>query len=157
MTCSARLRLLVLPLLALVLLALPGFGFPQAGGDLRLGDEIRAGIRWLRSAQDPKDGSYGGGVPGTAWALRAFAESPDQYRAVDGPFVRKGLDFLRLRQAADGTIADEKAEGEERLAQTRAAAAALTLYADATTTPTLQAALRRLAGGGLEGPGWEPP
>src|SRR6185436_18377437 len=70
----------------------------QSAPDLHLGDEIRAGVRWLRSMQNAEDGSYGGGVAGTAWALRALAECPDQYRAIDGPFVRKALEYLRAHQ-----------------------------------------------------------
>lgn len=131
-----------------------------APSDLRLGDEIRAGVRWLRAHQDLETGSYGSrdvGVSETAWALRCFAESPDQYRAVDGPFVRKALEFLRSRQDKDGTIADPKADEKQRLAQTRLAAAALALYADADNAPALKAALKRLAGAGLEGAGFDGP
>lgn len=140
-------------------------GFSQATpaaaqSDLRLGDEIRAGVRWLRAHQDLESGSYGTrdvGVAETAWALRCFAESPDQYRAVDGPFVRKALEFLRSRQDKDGTIADPKADDKQRLAQTQLAASALALYADADNAPALKAALKRIAGAGLEGAGFDGP
>ncbi len=148
-------RVCLLPFLAALFLAPGLWAAPQGGPNL--GDEIRAGVRWLRSAQDPVTGAYGGGVSGTAWALRALAECPDQYRAIDGPFVRKGLDYLRARQAADGTIADESAKDEARLAQTRLAAATLALYADSTTAEALKSALKKLAGAGLEGPAWDPP
>ncbi|HUR27556.1 MAG TPA: hypothetical protein VM509_05170, partial [Planctomycetota bacterium] len=137
-------RALLLPFLALLLVATGLAALPQAGADLRLGDEIRGGIRWLRSSQDVNAGSYGGGVAGTAWALRALAECPDHYRVVDGPFVRKALDYLIAHQDVDGTIADAAAKGDERLAQTRLAAASLALYADATTAKALSSALKRL-------------
>ncbi len=148
-------RVCLLPLLAVLFLA-PGLCAASQEGP-NLGAEIRAGIRWLRSNQNLEEGSYGGSVGGTAWALRAFAECPDHYRAGDGPFVRKALDYLRSHQTADGTIADSSAKGDARLAQTRLAAAALALYADNSTSDALKSALKKLASDGLEGPGWEPP
>ena len=99
-------RLFVLPIISALFLA------PTIRAQTPdLHDEIRAGIRVLRESQNLADGSYGGGVAGTAWALRALAECPDHYRVIDGPFVRKALDYLRSHQAADGTIADSSAKG----------------------------------------------
>ncbi len=149
-------RGIVLSFLILLCLVQTVAAAPQAPAAPQLGEDIRAGVRWLRSRQDLTTGSYGG-VSATAWALRALAQCPDQYRAADGPFVRKALDFLVSRQAADGSIADEGAAGDARLAQTRLAAASLTLFADASTSGALKSALKNLAGAGLEGPGWDPP
>ena len=39
--------------------------------------------RWLRSTQNPAEGSYGGGVEGTAWVLYALAKSPRAYESAD--------------------------------------------------------------------------
>jgi squalene-hopene/tetraprenyl-beta-curcumene cyclase len=151
------LRLFALSLLALgSLLAPPASGGPLQGGP-NLGDEIRAGIRWLRASQDAATGAYGGGVAGTSWALRAFAECPDQYRFVDGPFVKKAALYLISRQSADGAIADPGAQPEAALEQTRLAAAALTLFAGPETASALKAALQKLGPTGLVGPGWEAP
>ena len=85
--------------------------------------EIRPAIRWLRSSQDPITGQYGDGTEATAAVLRAFAMCPDRYRAADGPFVRRGVDWLVAARHSDGAICDEDAEGDERRRQTRLAAA----------------------------------
>jgi squalene-hopene/tetraprenyl-beta-curcumene cyclase len=130
---------------------------PRQSDEVDLAEEIRSAVRWLRSVQDPLDGSYGGGVTGTAWALRAFAECPDRYRPVDGPFVRRALEFLGARQAQDGSIADADATGEEILAQTRLAARALAEVADQGGAEPLGRALARLGDAGLKGPGWDEP
>ncbi|MBK8179411.1 MAG: hypothetical protein IPK67_11095 [Planctomycetes bacterium] len=154
---TTLLRWLALPLAAALFVLLSPTAATAAQGGPSLGDEIRAGVRWLRSGQNATDGSYGGGVAGTAWALRAFAECPDQYRVVDGPFVRKAVEYLRARQSADGSVADSGAKPEAVLQQTRLAAAALTLYAGPESAAALKAALQKLGPKGLEGPGWDTP
>ncbi len=83
---------------------------PQASVDL--GSEIRTSIRWLRSAQDLETGAYAGSLEATALCVIAFAECPDQYRAVDGPFVRKALEHLAAAQRADGALCASGASGE---------------------------------------------
>ena len=88
-------------------------------------------IAWLRNAQDKLKGSYAGGVEGTAWVLRAIADSPRHYRRIDGPFVAKALEFLALHAQKDGAICDEDAKGPARAAQTSLAVMALTRHADA--------------------------
>lgn len=123
--------------------------------ELDLPDEIRIGVHWLRTAEGP-DGSYGGGVTGTAWALRAFATCPDHYRPIDGPFIRNALAYLQSKQAADGAICDAKATGEARAEQTRLAAAALAMYADEKTADALKRSLAFLGTAGAKGPGWDP-
>ena len=57
--------------------------------------------------------------------LYALAKSPRAYEIADGPFVSKAIDHLLRCQAEDGSIADAAAAAGARLAQTRAAAAAL--------------------------------
>jgi prenyltransferase/squalene oxidase-like repeat protein len=121
--------------------------------ELNLGEEIRTSVRWLRAQQDPKNGSYGN-VESTSWALRAFAECPDKYRASDGPFVRRALDFLKTRQSQDGSIADEGVSVDARVQQTRLAAAACAVLADANVQDALQRALTFLGASG-QGPGWD--
>jgi hypothetical protein len=150
-------RWLILPLLGALACLAPLQASPQSSSDLNLENDIRAGVRWLRSVQDPKDGAYGEGVTGTSWALRALAECPDRYRAGDGPFVRKALEYLASRQDAQGNIADANVKPDEQLAQTRLAAATLAMFADASTAEVLGAALKRLSSAGLEGPGWDAP
>ena len=67
----------------LFLLLLPGLveALPaaraQASGaaSVDLKSEIDKSIRWLRARQAP-DGSYGGGVEGTAWTQPARVRSP---------------------------------------------------------------------------------
>ncbi|MCC6408216.1 MAG: hypothetical protein IT453_13720 [Planctomycetes bacterium] len=125
------------------------------GGELNVASEIQASVRALRATQDPVTGAYGGGVAGTAWALRAFAECPDRYRAGDGPWVRRAMEFLVSKQAADGSIADANAAGEARAEETRLAAAALTVLADASVQKPLAKTLEHLGKAGLKGPGWD--
>jgi squalene-hopene/tetraprenyl-beta-curcumene cyclase len=141
-------------ILSVALLAV-AHSFAQ-GGELNVASEIQASVRALRATQDAVTGAYGGGVAGTAWALRAFAECPDRYRAGDGPWVRRGLDFLVSKQAADGSIADANAAGDARAEQARLAAAALTVLADASVQKPLAKVLEHLGKDGLKGPGWDP-
>jgi squalene-hopene/tetraprenyl-beta-curcumene cyclase len=91
---------------------------------LELGGPLRSAVRWLRSQQDVKTGSYGS-VEATALALRAFATSPDRYRSVDGPFVRRGVEWLIAQQAADGSFGAAGAGPDVRRRDTAHAAAAL--------------------------------
>lgn len=109
--------------------------------------------RWLRSTQNPAEGSYGGGVEGTAWVLYALAKSPRAYESADGPFVSKAIDHLLSRQATNGSIADEGATGGARLEQTRAAAAALSVLVTPKTAPALGKAVVWLGEQGVDQPG----
>jgi hypothetical protein len=95
-----------------------------AQAELDLGGPIRSAVRWLRSQQDVKTGAYGS-VEATALALRAFASSPDRYRSVDGPFVRRGVEWLIAQQAADGSFGPASAAPETRRRDTAHAVAAL--------------------------------
>jgi squalene-hopene/tetraprenyl-beta-curcumene cyclase len=96
---------------------------PAVQASLDLGSEIRTSIRWLRAQQDLETGAYPGGPDATALAVIAFAECPDRYRAVDGPFVRLALEHLASLQAEDGSLG----EGETRGRSTSLAAQAFRL------------------------------
>jgi squalene-hopene/tetraprenyl-beta-curcumene cyclase len=72
--------------------------------------EIRNSIRWLRSAQNLETGAYDDTIEATALAVIAFAESPDKYRAVDGPFVRLALAWLAAAQRPDGSMGEVDAD-----------------------------------------------
>ena len=122
--------------------------------DLDLKREIRPSIRWLRSTQDPVSGRYGAGTEATALALRAFAECPDRYRAVDGPFVSKGVLWLLGNQWEDGAISDPEETPEERRDQTRAAVQALLVLSDETTVDAIARGLEFL---GEDAGDWEEP
>lgn len=84
---------------------------PASQAKLDLGQEIRTSIRWLRSQQDLESGAYPGGPDATALAVIAFAECPDRYRAVDGPFVRLALEHLAGIQAEDGSLGEGSGMG----------------------------------------------
>ena len=116
-----------------------------AAEELDLKDEIDPSIAWLRSVQDAKSGSYGGGVEGTSWALRALADCPRKYRRIDGPYVARALDFLLQRQQPDGSIRDENASDSVALEETRVAVMALSRHADEITKPALAKALAYVA------------
>lgn len=107
-------------MLTLVLAAVLALA-PQETIDL--GHEIRTSIRWLRAQQDLETGAYPGGPDATALAVIAFAECPDHYRAVDGPFVRLALEHLASVQGEDGALG----EGETRGRTTALAAQAFRL------------------------------
>lgn len=148
-------RRLALPFVVLAWLGVAAAGVFAQGGELDVAREIQASVRALRATQDPVSGAYGGGVAGTAWALRAFAECPDRYRPGDGPWVRRAVDHLVAKQASDGAIAEPTASGEARAAQSRLAAAALTVMADASVQKPLAKLLEHLGKDGLQGPGWD--
>lgn len=121
---------------------LPAAKPAAAAQDVDLEAVIDFSIAWLRGAQNPKDGSYAGGVEGTSWVLTALADSPRRYRRIDGPFVQKALDYLAARQAADGSIHDDSAKDAKAIGeQTAVAIMALTRHADAATKPMLEKAL----------------
>jgi squalene-hopene/tetraprenyl-beta-curcumene cyclase len=128
---------------------------PAQEPDLDLKDELDPSIAWLRGTQDAKNGSYGGGVEGTAWALRAYADSPRRYRRIDGPYVSRALDYLIARQQSDGSIHDENATDKQALEQTRLAVMALSRHAGETTKPVLAKALAFVARANAEPAGSE--
>ncbi|MEO2095090.1 MAG: hypothetical protein ABGY71_13700 [bacterium] len=103
--------------------------------EIDLGPEIDRSLRWLRGRQAP-DGSYGGGVSGTAWALEAFALSHRKYARRDGPFVGRALDFLAANQRDSGAIHDLEATGFERTEQSVMAWLALSEYDDPRSVAT---------------------
>ena len=121
-----------------------------------LKEEIDLSVRWLRSRQDRLSGAYA--PPGaatiepTALVLRALAKSPRQYVRRDGPFVSMALDHLIAHQDESGWIAAEDTDGDARLAQTRAAAAALYLYVDPASTAALAKAVGWLGEQGISDP-----
>ncbi|MFN0243784.1 MAG: prenyltransferase/squalene oxidase repeat-containing protein [Planctomycetota bacterium] len=122
--------------------------------EINLGSDIDGAIRWLRSVQDPKDGSYGGSVETTAWVLRVMVESPRRYRRVDGPFVERALRYVLSRQQTDGSIHDAGATLEQISEQTRVASAALALHADESTKPAVAKAVTFIAKGKGDTDGW---
>src|SRR5262245_26867856 len=121
-----RLVLVALATLASLTAARPAAAAPQ-GPDL--GSEIRTSVRWLRTVQDVQSGAYEGSLDATAMAVIALAECPDHYRAVDGPFVRKALDYLAAQQRADGAIGAKDAKPEDLARTTALALTALRLGA----------------------------
>lgn len=140
--------------LALFTLASTGFAGPISAQDDELPDlkDVADGsVRWLRSVQNPEDGSYGGDVIGTAWVLYALHESPRTYVRADGPFMAKALDYLVAHQNEDGSITVEGAEASD-LEQTRTAAAALSVHADKTTAAALGKAAGWLASKDVDAP-----
>lgn len=124
----------------------------QAPAAPDLGREVDTSLRWLRYAQDMETGAYGASVETTAWVLRAMIQSSRKYQRLDGPFVERALQYLSSKQRGDGSIADENATAADVVKQTRAAAGALALHADATTKETLTKALAFLAKQGPEMP-----
>ena len=121
-----RLVLVALATLASLTAARPAAATPQ-GPDV--GSEIRTSVRWLRTIQDVESGAYERSVEATAMAVIAFAECPDHYRAVDGPFVRKALDYLAAQQREDGAIGAQDAKPEDLARTTSLALTALRLGA----------------------------
>jgi len=115
-------------------------------------DELDLSVRWLRGTHDLTTGAYGGSVDGTAWVLYALAKCPRQYQAIDGPFVKRAVEYLLARQHADGWIADADADEAGRLAQTSRAAAALAVHVSAGTGPALGKAMQWLLARGVEAP-----
>lgn len=113
-------------LAAACLSSAPAAAAPQ-GPDL--GTEIRTSVRWLRSVQNLESGAYEDSVEATAMAVIAFSECPDHYRAVDGPFVRKALEYLVAQQRPDGSIGAKEAADAELARTTALAATALRLGA----------------------------
>ena len=143
------------PLLALLATAspiLPAVTEPAPQDLSGLKDEIDLSIRWLRSVQDPKVGSYGSGVQDTSAVLTALATSPRHYTRADGPFVATALDYLIGLQSEDGSISTPGAEPGGVLMQTRQAAVALFGYVDPVTTPALGRAVAWLAKEGVSDP-----
>ena len=143
------------PLLALLAVASPILPpvvepAPQDLGGLK--DEIDLSIRWLRSVQDPKVGSYGSGGQDTSAVLTALATSPRHYTRSDGPFVAAALDYLIGLQSGSGSIATPGAEPGGVLMQTRQAAVALFGFVDPVTTPALGRAVAWLAKQGVSDP-----
>lgn len=128
-------------------------GAPPAAAaeeELNLADPIRAGVRWLRTRQDPVTGAYGD-LSTTALVLRAYATCPDRYRSVDGPFVRRGIEFVLSKQGADGLFGDStSAPVEQRKAQTRVVLEALVALGDPDSKAALGKALAALGGGAPE-------
>lgn len=105
-----------------------------------LKDEVDLSLRWMRAQQDANSGAYVD-VSGTAWALRAFAESPRAYVPSDGPFMSRAVGFLGASQREDGAIADEGASDQDALLTTALSARALSVLPTGTATQTLANAL----------------
>ena len=83
----------------------------------RLKTAIDRGCRWIAERQNP-DGGYGPFAEGriknssdlglTAFSLHALTKSPRGYKAADGPFISRAVDFILARQQADGSFYDPK-------------------------------------------------
>tara|TARA_R110002126_G_scaffold1490_8_gene8781 strand:+ start:3433 stop:5229 length:1797 start_codon:yes stop_codon:yes gene_type:complete len=110
-----------------------------------LKDVTDGAIRWLRGTQDRVDGSYAGGVEGTAWVLRALAESPRHYTPEDGVFVKDAVAFLVGKQNDTGAIVDADAPQDRGRIQTHLAALALFHYTDGSTKDVYAKALHHLS------------
>jgi squalene-hopene/tetraprenyl-beta-curcumene cyclase len=127
----------------------PGPGTPpvaqeqQGATASEVATAIDVSLRWLRSQQDPATGGYGG-VEQTAWALRAFLQSPRRYRVSDGPFLSNALSSLLTARRTDGAIADPDSEPSAVIEQTLAAARTLVLIDEDPAPAALAAALRFL-------------
>ena len=140
--------------LALFAILAVGFATPTGPQEHELPDlkDVADGsVRWLRSVQNPEDGSYGGDVVGTAWVLYALHESPRTYVRADGPFVARALDYLVEHQNDDGSITSPETDASA-LEQTRRAAAALSVHAGKTTAVALGQAAGWLASKGVDAP-----
>jgi len=95
---------LVPVLLAVSLAAPPAYAAdPPAVLRGKVKDAIDRGLKFLRTQQD-KGGSYGNYPGVTAMVVEAFARSPRAYREADGPFVRRGVEYLFSVQKKDGGI-----------------------------------------------------
>ncbi|MFT5049361.1 MAG: squalene-hopene/tetraprenyl-beta-curcumene cyclase [Chlamydiales bacterium] len=97
----------------------------RAEDSLDLKGAMDHSVRWLRSKQDAQSGAYGGALEPTAWTLLALARCPRHYGVHDGPFVKRGLDYLLGHCAPDGSIHSADANEAERLAQTELVAIVL--------------------------------
>jgi squalene-hopene/tetraprenyl-beta-curcumene cyclase len=111
---------------------------------LNLTEPIAAATRWLRTKQDPVDGSYAKSIDVTALVLRAFAECPDHFRSASGPFVAKAAEWLVSKQQSDGSIAVADANKAAKDASTRVSAEALFALGDAQYKAQLGKALAYL-------------
>jgi squalene-hopene/tetraprenyl-beta-curcumene cyclase len=119
----------------------------QAPAALKASDlerEVRGGMRWLRSAQDPSDGHYGSGVEDTSLVLLCAARCSDAYGVHDGPFVRRAAEYLLARQAQDGSIADAGADPPAKSRQACLAAQALAALRHAPFDPAIARAAQFL-------------
>jgi len=69
-------------------------------------EQLDQSLRYLRNLQNP-DGSYGSieeqGLV-TPTVLLAFSTSHRRYTDVDGPFIRKGIEWLVCKQGPEGAI-----------------------------------------------------
>ena len=84
----------------------------------RLKSEIDHSLRWLRSEQNLETGAYGDALLPTLRALETLAESPRRYRASDGPFVAKALEFALAQRRDDGAFAAPEATRDAALETT---------------------------------------
>ncbi len=148
---NAAFRLLLPLALAWLALAAPARSedakpaAPAAAPTMDLSRDVDASLRWLRNSQDRESGAYGASVETTAWVLRAMIQSHRRYQRIDGPFVERALQYLVSRQRADGAICDAGADEAAAKRQTRAAAGALALHADASTKTAWTKAMAFLA------------
>jgi len=122
-------------LAALTLLALGAPALASAADVPDIKGAVDRSIRWVRSTQDPQNGSYGGSAETTAWVLCALAQSPRHYVPSDGPFIARAVDFLLAAQNEDGSLGS----GADQAQATRVLAAAF----GGMTTEETQAGLGR--------------
>lgn len=108
---------LFLPLLLCGLATDPGV---DAAGGPDLASQVKGSVdracRWLKESQNP-DGGYGpysmrlenaSDLGISALVLHALAVSPRQYKAADGPFVSRAVDFILERQQENGAFYDRR-------------------------------------------------
>lgn len=77
----------------LSLLFLSSISFAQSSDEIK--NAADRAVTWLVSQQRP-DGSYGDSAQTTAKTLYAMAVCPRKYREDDGPFMRRGVEYLLI-------------------------------------------------------------
>jgi squalene-hopene/tetraprenyl-beta-curcumene cyclase len=90
-----------------------GYGYASTLGadvDRKAGDAVVKGRRWLLSKRDEATGTWADGNVGfTALAATAVAGTTEREAVRNDPVVAKALDFLRSKQAEDGSISGNPA------------------------------------------------
>lgn len=101
-------------------------GYCSAFGD-DIKDTVDAALHHLRATQN-SDGSYGSvedSAITTPLVVLAFGTSPRRYTDMDGPFVRKAVEWIAGNQRDDGSIRPESRLEEACLMETALSMAAM--------------------------------